>query len=136
MRCGSRRVLILIAEWQAIEAAMRVRAASRFSDCISRSVCSRTSVSMRSSLAAFEANRGGLDRDGARAEGFGLEAVALQLGGDAGEDDHLLRQQIDQHGHQQLLPLHTLDLALAQDFFKEHALVGDMLVDDPQGLRR
>ena len=83
-------------------------------------------------MIAFEANGGGLDGDGARAEGFRVKAVALQFAGDGGEDDHLLRQEIDQHGHEQALALHALDLALAEDFFEEDTLVGDVLIDDPQ----
>ena len=83
-------------------------------------------------LIALEPNGGGLDGDGARAEGFGVKAVALQFSGDRGEDNHLLRQEIDQHGHEQALALDTLDLALAQDFLKQDALVGDVLIDDPQ----
>ena len=54
--------------------------------------------------------------------------------GDAREEDHLVRKQFDQHGHQQALMLHALDFALAQNFFKQHAFVGDVLIDDPEAL--
>ena len=50
------------------------------------------------------------------------------------KSDHLVWLQIDQHGHQQPLTLDALDFALAQDLLEEHALVGDMLVDDPEAL--
>ena len=49
-----------------------------------------------------------------------------------GEGDHLGGKQVDQHGHEQPLALDLLDIAVAQDFFEEDALVGDMLVDDPE----
>ena len=83
-------------------------------------------------LAAFKADGRGLYGQGARAKGLGLKAVALQLFGDGGEGDHLLGQQLDQHGHEQALALDMLDVALAQDFFEQDALVGDVLVDDPE----
>ena len=85
-------------------------------------------------VAAFEANRRGLDRQRMRAEGLDLKAIALQFLRDAGEEHHLVRLQIDEHGHQQALPLHTLHFPLAKDLLKEHALMGHMLVDDPQTL--
>jgi hypothetical protein len=66
------------------------------------------------------------------AEGFGLAAVALELGGEGGEDDHLLGQQVDEHGHEKALTFDTLGLALAENSFEENALVGDVLIDDPE----
>ena len=49
-----------------------------------------------------------------------------------GEGDHLRGQEIDQQGHEQALALDLFGVALAQDLFKEDALVGDVLVDDPE----
>ena len=82
--------------------------------------------------AGFEVRGNGLDGDGAIAEGLGLETGRGQVGGDA-VVFHLLRGSQRKHdGHQQTL---LLDLArgLAREVaLKENALVGDMLVDDPQ----
>ena len=51
-------------------------------------------------LAAFEATRGGLDGEGAGAEGFGFEAVVFELFGDLGEGDHLGWEKVDEERHQ------------------------------------
>ena len=54
---------------------------------------------------ALEPYRGGLDGEGARAEGFDLEAVAFELFSEFGEDDHLGRQEIDEERHEEALTL-------------------------------
>ena len=54
--------------------------------------------------------------------------------GDGGEGDHLRRQQIEQHGHEQPLALHLLHPALAQHPLEQHPLVRHMLIDDPKPL--
>ena len=87
---------------------------------------------MRSSSTAFKADRSGFDGEGAGAEGFGFEAVALELFGDLGEGDHLCGEEIDEQRHEQALALDAFGVAVAQDLFEEHALVGDVLVDDPE----
>jgi len=81
---------------------------------------------------SVEARGRGFDGDGVGAEGFGFAAVALQFGGERGEDDHLLGEQVDEHGHEEALAFDALGLALAEDFFEEDALVGDVLIDDPE----
>ena len=83
-------------------------------------------------LAAFEAYRGGFYGESAGAERLGLEAITLELFGDGGEVDHLLREEFDQDRHEETLALDGLGFALAENFFKEDALVGDVLVDDPE----
>ena len=83
---------------------------------------------------ALQAYGSGLDGEGTGAKGFGFEAVVLEFFGDLGEGDHLRRQQVDQQRHQQALTLHLFGVALAHDFFEEDALVGDVLVDDPETL--
>ena len=83
-------------------------------------------------LAAFEADGRGLNGEGARAEGLDFEAVAFELRSDLGEGDHLGGREVDEQWHEQTLALHALDFALAQNFFEEHALVRDVLVDDPE----
>ena len=82
--------------------------------------------------AAFEAYGGGFDGEGAGAEGFGLEAVAIELFGELGEADHLCGEEVDEDGQEEALALGGLRGALAEDFFEEDALVGDVLVDDPE----
>jgi len=79
-----------------------------------------------------KAGRRGFDGDGVGAEGLGFAAVAFQLRGERREDHHLLGEQVDQHRHKEALAFDALSLALAEDFFEEHALVGDMLIDDPE----
>ena len=128
-------MLTLMAAWQAMLAAMLVRILSRFSDCSSRSNCSRISCSRCSTSPARNSGGGCLHRDGARAEGFDLEAVAIQFVGDFGEDRHLARRQLDDERHQQLLPLGRFCQSLLADFLEQNALVRDVLIDDPQSLR-
>ena len=81
---------------------------------------------------AFEADGGGFDGEGAGAEGFGFEAVAVELVGDLGEGDHLGGEEVDEERHEEALALDLLGVALAEDFFEEDALVGYVLVDDPE----
>ncbi len=83
-------------------------------------------------FAAFETYRRGFDGESARAEGFGFEAVAVEFIGDLGEGDHLGRKEIDKERHEEALALDLLGVAFAEDFFEEDALVGDVLVDDPE----
>ena len=81
---------------------------------------------------AFEADGGGFDGEGAGAEGFDFEAVAVELLGDLGEGDHLGGQHVDEHRHEETLALDLFGVAVAEDFFEEDALVGYVLVDDPE----
>ncbi len=83
-------------------------------------------------LDAFEADGCGFDGEGAGAEGLGFEAVAVELVGDLGEGDHLGGEQIDEQGHEEALALDLFGVALAEDLFEEDALVGYVLVDDPE----
>ena len=83
-------------------------------------------------FAAFQADWRGFYGERARAEGLGLEAVALKFLGDGGEGDHLRGKKLEEYGHEQALTLDGLDFALAHDFFKKDTLVGDVLVDDPE----
>jgi hypothetical protein len=46
-------------------------------------------------LLAFQPYRSGFDGESARAEGFGFEAVAVELFGYLGEGDHLSGKKID-----------------------------------------
>ena len=71
-------------------------------------------------------------RHAARAEWFGLESIALQFVRDFGEHRPLRRRQLQHNRHQQPLAFDSLCRALLQYSFKQHALVGDVLVYDPQ----
>ncbi len=128
-------MLTLMAAWQAMLAAMLVRILSRFSDCSSRSNCSRISCSRCSTSPGATPAAVRLHRDGARAEGLDLEAVAVQFVGDLGEHRHLARRQLDDQRHQQLLPLRRFGQPLLADLLEQDALVRHVLVDDPQSLR-
>ena len=83
---------------------------------------------------AFETYGGGFDGEGAGAEGLGFEAVAFELVGDLGEGDHLGGKQVDEQRHEEALALDLLGFALAENLFEEDALVGYVLVDDPEAL--
>jgi hypothetical protein len=116
MRAASSGVFTLMAAWQAIEAAIRLRAASRFSACSGLPACSSTSTSICSN------------------SGLHFKTIPFQFLRDPGKGDHLRRQQIDQHGHQQPLALDLRHSPLAQDPLEQNALVGYVLVDDPETL--
>ncbi len=83
---------------------------------------------------AFEADRRCFDGKGARAEGLDFEAVVVKLFGDLGEGDHLGGEHVDEKRHEETLALHLLGVAVAEDLFEEDALVGYVLVDDPEAL--
>ena len=70
--------------------------------------------------------------DAARAEGLGFEAVECQFIGNLGKDRLLRRGEFEQQRHEQALAFHFLGGPLLEDFFEEHALVGDVLIDDPE----
>ena len=93
-----------MAEWQAMEAAMRVRSvvSSSFGVGSSESAadCSITSASDSLELRALQADRRGFDGKCLRAKGFHLKSVAFQFFGDARKNHHLLGLQLHQHGHQ------------------------------------
>ena len=132
---GSRGILTLIAAWQAMEAAIRVRRVSSFSTCRCSAVGDGEDLFKHAfELAAFEADGSGLDGERARAEGLGFEAVAVELFGDGSEGDHLGGEEFDEDGHEEALTLDAFGGALAHDFFEEDAFVGDVLVDDPEAL--
>ena len=83
-------------------------------------------------FAAFEAYGGGFYGQSAGAEGFGFEAVAFELLRDGGEADHLRGEELDQDRRKEALALDLLDLPFAEDLFEEDALVGYVLIDDPE----
>ena len=127
-------MLIFTAAWHAMLAAMRRRRASAFSVWRQAVVHREHIFEHLLQLPTFQADRRGFDRERSRPEGLGLEAVALQLLGDAGKRDHLRRQKVDQQRHQQPLPLDLLRVALAQDLLKQHPLMRNVLIDDPEAL--
>ena len=55
-----------------------------------------------------------------------------QLFGDLAENRLLRRSQFQHQRHEQTLAFDALGGALAQDFFEQHALMGNVLVDNPQ----
>ena len=124
-------MLTLMAAWQAMEAAMRVRIFSRFSDCSSRENWSSNSCSMCSTADGFDSRGSDFDGDAARAEWFGFESVVLQFVGNFGEDGLLRRSEFQHDRHEQALAFDFLRGALLQDSLEQHALVGHMLIDDP-----
>ena len=85
-------------------------------------------------FAALQAHGRRLDSQGTGAKGFSFKAVSFQFGGDASKRHHLGWKQVDEQGHEETLTLHLLGLPFAEDLFKQDALMGDMLVDDPEAL--
>src|SRR5215472_11455436 len=85
-------------------------------------------------LQVGRAHRGGRGFDGecAIAEGLRLETRGVQLVGDAGVVDLLLRCELQDQGHEQALYLDPAGGALLQHLLEQDALVGHVLVDDPQ----
>ena len=59
---------------------------------------------------------------------------AIQLRGDARVFELLPGGEFDQNGHEQLLRFHAAAGLLAKHLLKEDALVGHVLVDDPQAI--
>ena len=58
----------------------------------------------------------------------------LEFVGDLGEDGLLRRSKFKDDGHQKALAFDFLRGTLFQDAFKQDALVGDVLVDDPESV--
>ncbi len=85
-------------------------------------------------LSALQAHGGGFHRKCLWAKGFHLKTVGFELLGNAREHYHLLGLELHKHGHQQALALHVFHLAVAQDFFKKHPFVCNVLIDDPQAV--
>jgi hypothetical protein len=81
---------------------------------------------------AFEAYGGCFDGEGAGAEWFCFESVAFEFLGYLGEGNHLGGEKIDEKGHEEALTLDLLGVALAKYLLEEDALVGYVLVDDPE----
>ena len=59
----------------------------------------------------------------------------VQFVGNLGEHCHLAGRQFDKQRHQHLLAFGELAMSLAQNLLEQHALVRDVLVDDPEALR-
>src|SRR3954454_6379865 len=76
-----------------------------------------------------------LDGDATRSEWFSFKAVFLQLVRNLSEHRLLRWVKFDDDRHQQALALNLLICPLSQYFFKQHALVRDMLIDNPQTFR-
>jgi hypothetical protein len=85
-------------------------------------------------LGAFEADWSRFDGQGSGAEGLSFEAVVVEFFCYLREGDHLGWKKIDEQRHEQTLTLDLFGGSLAQDAFEEDALVGHVLVDDPEAL--
>ncbi len=75
-----------------------------------------------------------LDCQSLRPKWLDLEPISLQFVGYFGEYHHLPRLELHKQGHQEPLALHVFYIPLAQDLFEQDALVGDVLVDDPESV--
>jgi hypothetical protein len=103
IRAGSRAVLTLMAEWQAMEAAIRVRRAGKIlillgfvgigADCSITSPASAPAAPSRPTGAALTASVCG-------PKGSTSKPLRFQLLGDARKNHHLPGLQLHQQGHQ------------------------------------
>ena len=83
-------------------------------------------------LGRIDPSRGNFDRHAARPEGLDLETVLGKLIGYLREHRQLGRRKFEDQRHEQALAFHSLGGALFHDLFEEYALVGHVLVDDPE----
>src|SRR5262249_24370713 len=83
-------------------------------------------------LRGRNAGCGGFDGDGAVAEGFQVESGGVQLLDQAREVDLLSGGPAGHPRHHELLSLRCAVGTIAQDFLEQDALVGYVLVDDPE----
>ena len=122
----------LIAAWQAIDAAMRARIFSRFSDCSSRENWSSNSCSMCSTADASTPAGATFTATLRAPNGSASNPLCCSSSEISREHRLLRRRQLQHDRHQQPLALDFLRRALLQHAFKQHALVRHVLVDDPQ----
>ena len=110
-------MLTLMAAWHAMEAAMRARIFSRFSDCSSRENWSSNSCSICSTAAA-SMPAGHLHGHAAGAEGLGFESVVLQFVRNFREHRLLRGRQLQHDRHEKALAFYLLRCALFQHSFE------------------
>ena len=113
-------------------AAMRGRAASGFSVCGCGTGLLEDFEDHALEFGAFEADGAALMARVRGPKGSASKPLRSSSSAIVGEGDHLLGKQIDEQRHEEALALDVLSVALAEDFFEEDALVGDVLVDDPE----
>ena len=75
-----------------------------------------------------------LDGNAACPERLRFKAVARQFIGDCRKYALLRGRKLQQQWHQQPLAFYLLCRSLAENFFKQHALMGHVLIDDPEAL--
>ena len=85
-------------------------------------------------VGSFDACGCDLDSDATRPERLGLEAVPRQFVRNFGEDCLLCGREFKDERHKQTLAFDLLRRALLQNSFEEHALMGHVLVYDPEPL--
>ena len=83
---------------------------------------------------AFEADGAALTARVRGPKGSASKPLRSSSLGDLGEGDHLGGKEVDEQRHEEALALDLFGVALAEDLFEEDALVGDVLVDDPEAL--
>jgi len=83
-------------------------------------------------LRSFDSGGSDLYRNAACAERLDFKSVGSQLVRNFGENGLLGGRELHNQRHQQALALDFFYGALLENPLKEHALVGDVLVDDPE----
>ena len=83
-------------------------------------------------VVAGDAGGNRLNCDAARAHGLDLEAVGGEFVGDFFIDDELARREFENHRHKHALAFDFAGAAGFEMLLEEDALVGDVLIDDPE----
>ncbi len=73
-----------------------------------------------------------MNRYAARAHGLDFEAVGAQFFGDFFVNDELARGKLEDHGHEHALAFDFSGAAGFEVLFEQDALVGYVLVDEPE----
>ncbi len=82
----------------------------------------------------FHSRRGDFHRNAARAKWLGLESIAGQFIRNFLKNSLLRRGQLQHDRHQQSLAFHLHGCSLLQHSFKQDALMGDVLIHNPESV--
>ncbi len=83
-------------------------------------------------IASVNSRRRDFNGDAARPEGLRFKTIAGQFVGNFSEHCLLSGREFENQWHQQTLAFNFLCATLLQNLFEEHALMGHVLVNDPQ----
>ncbi len=127
-------MLILIAAWHAVDAAMRDCSQSIEIAWFSRSTPSRISSEQPFGISARNSSGCCVDRHAARANGRNFKSIGEQFVRDLAENHFLARRKVHHMRHEHALPADLSFAARAQVLLEQDAFVRHVLVDDPEAL--